>query len=77
MSSKKILYYSTDWCGHCEAEYPKVEQIAQKLGYQVEKINVERCPVNLKEKCDSIEAVPMVQIDGKIITVSELESRNP
>ena len=73
MSNKKILFYATNWCGHCETEYPKVVQIAQKLGYKVEKINVDQCPLNLKEKCDSIEAVPAIEYMGKIMTVSDLE----
>jgi len=68
-----IRFYSTDWCGFCKSEYPKVEQIAARLGYKVEKINVDQCPVYLKKTCDRVEAVPMVEIDGKIMTVSELE----
>jgi len=26
-----IRFYSTDWCGYCKSEYPKVEKIAAKL----------------------------------------------
>ena len=72
-----IRFYSTDWCGFCKSEYPKVEQIAKRLGYKIEKINVDQCPVNLKKTCDRVVAVPMVEIDGKIMTVSELEKLKP
>jgi len=72
-----IRFYSTDWCGYCKSEYPKVEKIAARLGYKVEKINVEQCPVNLKRQCDRIDAVPMVEINGKVMSVSELEKLNP
>ena len=68
-----IRFYSTDWCGFCKSEYPKVEKIAARLGYKIEKINVEQCPVNLKKKCASIDAVPVIELNGKIMTVSELE----
>ena len=68
-----IRYYSTDWCGFCKTEYPKVEKIAARLGYKIEKINVEQCPVTLKKTCDRVDAVPMVELNGKIMSVSELE----
>ena len=72
-----IRYYSTNWCGYCKTEYPKVEKIAARLGYKVEKINVDQCPVSLKRQCDRIDAVPMVEINGKVMSVSELEKLNP
>jgi len=72
-----IRYYSTDWCGFCESEYPKVERIASKLGYKIERINVEQCPINLKKTCDRVDAVPVVEFKGKIMTVSEFENLNP
>jgi thiol-disulfide isomerase/thioredoxin len=72
-----IRYYSTNWCGFCESEFPKVERIASKLGYTIERINVEQCPIRLKQKCESIDAVPVVELNGKIMTVSELEKLNP
>ena len=68
-----IRYYSTDWCEFCESEYPKVEKIAAKLGYKIQKVNVEQCPINLKKQCDIIDAVPMLEFNGKIMSVSELE----
>ena len=72
-----IRYYSTDWCGFCKSEFPKVKRIANRLGYKVERINVEQCPLKLKKRCDSIDAVPMIEINGKIMSVSEFERLNP
>ena len=68
-----IRFYSTDWCGFCKSEYPKVEKIAARLGYKIEKINVDQCPISLKAKCDNVDAVPVVEYRGKIMSVSELE----
>ena len=72
-----IRYYSTDWCGFCESEFPKVKQIANRLGYKVERVNVEQCPIDLKKRCDSIDAVPMIELNGKIMSVKEFERLNP
>ena len=71
-----VRYYSTDWCGYCKTEFPQVKQIAYKLGYKVERINVEQCPLKLKGKCDSIDAVPMVEVNGKIMSVPEFVKLN-
>lgn len=68
-----IRYYSTEWCDFCKTEYPKVEKIASRLGYKIEKINVEQCPIKLKQKCDGVDAVPAIEYNGKMMTVSELE----
>jgi len=37
---------------------------------------VEQCPLKLKGKCDSIDAVPMVEVNGKIMSVPEFVKLN-
>ena len=73
--SKRVIFYGSKWCEYCAADYPKVVQTAQKLGYSVEKVDVDRCPVNLKERCNKIEWVPTVELDGKIMSVQEFQKK--
>ena len=73
--TKQVIFYGSKWCEYCKADYPKVVQTAKKLGLSVEKVDVERCPANLKAKCDNVEWVPLVELDGKMMTVSEFQAQ--
>ena len=73
--AKRVIFYGSKWCEYCQADYPKVVQTAQKLGYSVEKVDIEQCPVNLKDKCDKVEWVPLVEFNGKTMSVSEFQNQ--
>lgn len=68
-----IRYYSAVWCSPCSTEYPKVVKAANKLGFKVERIDIDRCPINLEKKCGQIEFVPTIELNGKLMSVPELQ----
>ena len=68
-----LRVYTTQWCGACKSELPRIRESAHKLGYSVSVVDVERCPVSLKERCEKVEWVPHVELDGKEISVNQLE----
>ena len=67
-----IRVYVTEWCGACKSELPRIRESAHKLGYNVSVVDLDRCPVNLKPKCENIEWVPRVELDGREVTVNQL-----
>ena len=70
----KITVFKTSWCDACKTEVPRVQKAAHKLGYSVNVIDIERCPVNLKSKCSAVDFVPHVELDGRVISVEKLVS---
>lgn len=73
MTERKLLVFTTAWCGACLSEMPRIKQAANKLGLTVQEVNVDRCSVQHKEICERIDFVPTVMLDGREITVSQLE----
>jgi len=69
-----IMVYMTSWCAACKSELPKIRESANKLGYSVSVVNIEKCPVNLKPKCESVDFVPHVELNGKPISVDQLRN---
>lgn len=37
----KVLYFSAPWCSPCKVFGPALENASNRLGFQVEKVNVE------------------------------------
>lgn len=66
----KITIYVSDWCGNCKVIAPKIAEYARRNGLDFEKINVEACNT---EKCKSIEYIPHVLIDGRIVSDKKLD----
>ncbi len=64
--------YIASWCRACKTELPKIREAANKLGVEVQITDVDRCPVNLKSKCDQVAFVPTVFYDGREVSVPEL-----
>jgi thiol-disulfide isomerase/thioredoxin len=57
---KKVLYFSTTWCGPCKAFKPVVQQVAQETGIQVNYIDAEADPA--LAKMYSVTSVPTIVI---------------
>ena len=68
-----IRVYTARWCGACKAELPKIRAAASKLGYSVQQIDIAKCSPSEKAKCNSITFVPHVELNGREISVSQLE----
>lgn len=71
----RLTVYVADWCGACKQEMPRIRQSARKLGYSVDVVDIERCSGTRKAKCDSVDFVPHVELNGAEISVAELERR--
>lgn len=71
MSSLEV--YIASWCRACKGELPKIRKSASKLGLTPTIIDVDRCPVNRKDECSKVEFVPTVMLDGREISVQQLE----
>ena len=67
---KKITAFYADWCGSCKAVLPKLEAYARREGIMFEKVNLDHCKT---DKCESIEAVPHVMLDGRVMSDKQLE----
>lgn len=68
-----IKVWVASWCGACKAELPKIEAAASKLGYSVQRIDISQCPTSEKAKCESISFVPHIELNGREVSVSQLE----
>jgi thiol-disulfide isomerase/thioredoxin len=66
----KITAFYADWCGSCETILPKLEAYARRNGMMFEKVNVDHCTT---DKCESIDAVPHVLVDGQPVSDRHLE----
>lgn len=68
-----LVVYVTSWCEACKGELPKIRRSASRLGLTPQIVDVDRCPVNRKDECSKVEFVPTVMLDGKEISVRQLE----
>ena len=68
-----LTVYTTSWCEACKTELPKIRQSASKLGLTPQIIDLDRCPVNRKDECSKVEWVPTIMLDGKEVSVQQLE----
>jgi thioredoxin 1 len=63
---KKVLYFSTTWCGPCKAFKPVVQQASQETGVQVNYIDAEQDTT--LAKMYSITSVPTIIIADQVGT---------
>ena len=52
---------------------PKIRAAASKLGYSVQQIDISKCSPSDKAKCESINFVPHIELNGREVSVSQLE----
>lgn len=63
---KKVLYFSTAWCGPCKAFKPVVQQVSQETNIPVEFIDAEQ-NTELSKKY-SVTSVPTIVITDAVGT---------
>lgn len=68
-----LVVYITRWCEACKGELPKIRRSASKLGLTPQIIDVDRCNVKKHPRCETVEFVPTVMLDGREISVQQLE----
>ena len=68
-----LKVFTAKWCGACKVELPKIRAAASKLGYSVQQIDISECAPRDKAKCQRIEFVPHIELNGREISVSQLE----
>ena len=68
-----VRVWTARWCGACKVELPKIRAAASKLGYSVQQIDISECGPSDKVKCEGIEFVPHIELNGREISVSQLE----
>ena len=72
-----LRIFKTSTCGACATEVPRIQEIGHKLGMSVRVIDVDHCPVSLKPRCEAVDFVPHLELDGRAISVQQLESMSP
>ena len=68
-----IRVFTARWCNACKAELPKIRAAASKLGYSVQQIDISQCSPSEKAKCEAINFVPHIELNGREVSVSQLE----
>lgn len=68
-----LKVFTAKWCGACKAEMPKIRAAASKLGYSVQHVDISQCSPGDKAKCEGISFVPHLELNGREISVSQLE----
>ena len=63
---KKIIYFSTTWCGPCKAFKPVVQEVSQELGIQVSYTDAEADPT--LAKMYNVTSVPTIVITDQMGT---------
>ena len=69
----KVIVYVTEWCGHCKSSLPQIRAVANRLGLRTEVVDLDRCPVNMKSACDSVNFVPHIEYNGREVSLEQLE----
>lgn len=64
---KKVLYFSTTWCGPCKVFKPIVEQVSRETGVNVTYIDAEQDPEMAKKY--NVASVPTVVIIDPVGTM--------
>ena len=67
-----VEVYSQKSCLACKTEVPRIIREANALGIEVRTIDVDRCPVDAKNRCARVEYVPMLMYQGREIGISDL-----
>lgn len=68
-----IEVYIQHGCEACEVEVPRIIREANALGISVRQIDLDTCPVNKRETCDSVSVVPTLMYQGREISLSDLK----
>jgi len=50
---------------------PELKKVARSKGWKYRQVNVERCKTKF---CDEIDVVPLIVVDGKTLSESEMEA---
>jgi thiol-disulfide isomerase/thioredoxin len=72
---EKLVIFKTDWCGHCREQVPQAVDIANRLGIQSEVVDINRCSGDQKSKCESVEYVPHMELNGREVSLEQLRER--
>ena len=68
-----VEVYSQKSCNACHVEVPRIIREAKALGIYVRVIELDTCPVNRQEICDSIQVVPTLMYQGREIGLGDLK----
>ena len=68
-----VEIYFQRGCGACDIEIPRIVREAKSLGLDVRTYDIDTCPVNKRDECDSISVVPTLMYQGKEIGLSDLK----
>lgn len=65
---KRVLYFSTTWCGPCKQFKPVVQQVSQETGVQVTYIDAEQDPEMAKKyNINSVPTIVIIDPAGSIL----------
>jgi len=69
MKKMKVKLYKAEYCPYCKEAYEKILQLKEKYGFELEVYEYTENPEAFKD----IEYVPTIFVDGKKVTIEELE----
>ena len=65
-----LTYYWHPDCGGCRQLKPVFKEIAKEKGWKYKEVDVVDCETKI---CDTIEYVPTVYVDDKMLNFKEME----
>lgn len=66
----RLTIYKSSKCGACKKLVPKITEKAERRGWKVETVDVEKCST---KECRDMSFVPAVFKNGKVMKDKELE----
>jgi glutaredoxin len=65
----KVVLYKAEYCPYCSEVYEKIKQLREKYNFELEVYEYTENPEAFKD----IEYVPTIFVNGKKVTIDELE----
>jgi len=71
MKKMKVKLYKAEYCTYCKEVHERLKNLQEKFGFELEVYEYTENPELFEN--ENIDAVPVVKVDEKEVTIEELE----